>query len=100
MQGEPKLGRPSDVGGVASGFPASGSGTSMSKKSFPEGITPNNFSVVKNTLQLAIDFDWTKSKTIEELRKSAGMTVRDARELVKSEFQNVKRWEDDDQEVS
>ena len=72
----------------------------MSKKSFPEGITPNNFSVVKNTLQLAIDFDWTKSKTIEELRKSAGMTVRDARELVKSEFQNVKRWEDDDQEVS
>ena len=100
MQGEPKLGRPSDIGGVASGFPASGSGTSMSKKSFPEGITPNNFSVVKNTLQLAIDFDWTKSKTIEELRKSAGMTVRDARELVKSEFQNVKRWEDDDQEVS
>jgi len=98
MQGEPKLGRPSDIGGVAGGFPASGSGTSMSKKSFPDGITPTNFEVVKKTLQTAIDFNWTKGKTIEELRKFAGMTVRDARELVRNEFDVVKKWEDDEEE--
>ena len=90
--------RPSDIGGVAGGFPASGSGTSMSKKSFPDGITPTNFEVVKKTLQTAIDFNWTKGKTIEELRKFAGMTVRDARELVRNEFDVVKKWEDDEEE--
>jgi len=96
MQGEPKLNRPSDLGGVNQGFPASGSGTSMSKKSYPDGITPINFDVVKKTLQTAIDFNWTKGKTIDELRKYASMTVRDARELVKNEFDVIKRWEDED----
>ncbi len=97
-QGEPEKSRPSDSGGVAQGHPASGTGTSMSKKSFPDGITPANFSVVKDTLQTAIDFGWTKTKTVDELRKSASMTVRQARELVKNEFDNVRKWEDDKEE--
>jgi DNA-directed RNA polymerase subunit RPC12/RpoP len=93
-QGEPENSRPSDTGGVAQGAPASGTGTTMSKKNFPDGITPNNFVVVKTTLQTAADFGWTKTKTVEELRKSANMTVRQARELVKQEFEQVRRWED------
>jgi len=93
-QGEPENSRPSDTGGVAQGFPASGTGTTMSKKNFPDGITPNNFEVVKKTLQTAVDFGWTKTKTVDELRKSAQMTVRQARELVKQEFENTRRWED------
>jgi hypothetical protein len=97
-QGEPENSRPSDTGGVAEGFPASGTGTTMSKKSYPDGITPNNFSVVKTTLQTAIDFGWTKTKTVDELRKSAQMTVRQARELVKQEFENTRRWEDGEKE--
>ena len=68
----------------------------MSKKSaFPKGITPANFEVVKNTLQTAVDYDWKKTKTVEELRKATGMTVRDARDIVATEFEGVKRWEDD-----
>jgi len=68
----------------------------MSKKSaYPKGITPTNFEIVKNTFQTAVDYDWKKTKTVEELRKATGMTVRDARDLVASEFQGVKRWEDE-----
>ena len=93
MQGEPKNRRPSDIGGIGQGSPSSGTGTSMSKKSYPDGITPANFEVVKNTLQHAVDFGWKKTKTVDQLRK-AGMTVRQARELVKQEFENTRRWED------
>jgi len=100
FEGEPLAGRPSDVGGVGQGFPASGSGTTLSKKSYPDGITPANFEVVKKTLQTAVDFNWNKGKTIEELRKFAGMTVREARELVKNEFGMMKRWDENDEEVS
>jgi len=42
----------------------------LEPKKFPEGITPANFEVVKRTLQSSIDFDWTKKRTVEELRKS------------------------------
>jgi len=67
----------------------------MSKKSgYPDGITPKNFQVIKSTLQTAVDFQWNKTKTVEELRKY-GMTVRQARELVKNEFQGMRRWEDE-----
>jgi len=97
-QGEPENSRPSDTGGVAQGFPSSGTGTTMSKKSYPDGITPANFTVVKDTLQTAVDFGWTKTKTVDELRKSAQMTVRQARELVKQEFENTRRWEDGKEE--
>ena len=94
FEGEPKNQRPSDIGGTAQGSPTSGS--SMSKKSYHKGITPSNFNVVKNTLQTAVDYDWKKTKTVEELRKATGMTVRDARDIVANEFQGVKVWEDED----
>jgi len=94
FEGEPNNSRPSDIGGTGQGSPTSGS--SMSKKSaYPKGITPSNFNVVKNTLQTAIDYDWKKTKTVEELRKATGMTVRDARDIVANEFADVRRWEDD-----
>ena len=93
MQGEPKNRRPSDIGGIAQGSPSSGKGTSMSKKSYPDGITPANYKVVKTTLQHAVDFGWKKTKTVDKLRK-VGMTVREARDLVKQEFEQTRRWED------
>ena len=95
-QGEHVESRPSDMGGVAQGHPSSGSGTSMSQKNYPNGITPTNFDVVKKTLQTAMDFGWKKTKTVEELRKYAGMTVRNARDIVNEEFGQVKRWEDEE----
>jgi hypothetical protein len=96
FQGEPQNSRPSDVGGTMGQSPASGKGTSMSKKSqYHDGINPRNYEVVKKTLQSAVDFQWKKNKTTEELRKYAGMTVRQARDLVKAEFDNMRRWEDD-----
>ena len=98
MQGEPKNRRPSDIGGIAQGSPSSGKGTSMSKKNYPDGITPINFRVVKNTLQSAVDNGWKKTKTAEQLRKYARMTVRQAREIVKHEFESVRRWENDEGE--
>ena len=94
FQGEPQVPRSSDIGGIGQGSPSSGKGTSMSKKNFPEGITPTNFSVVKKTLQSSIDFGWTKTKTVDELRKFASMTVRQARDIVKNEFESTRRWED------
>ena len=105
VDGKPKKQRPSDKGGVGQGAPASGSGTSQSKKAeiqpflqpkkFPDGITPANFEIVKSTLQSAIDFDWTKTKAVDELRTKANMTVRQAREIVKQELSDTKRWEED-----
>ena len=95
FEGEPNNPRPSDIGGTGQGSPTSGS--SMSKKSaYPKGITPSNFEIVKNTFQTALDYDWKKTKTVDELRKATGMTVRDARDLVASEFEGVKRWEDEE----
>ena len=94
FQGEPKNRRPSDIGGIAQGSPSSGKGTSMSKKNYPDGITPINFQVVKNTLQSAVDHGWKKTKTVEQLRKYGSMTVRQAREIVKHEFESIRRWED------
>ena len=95
FEGAPLQRRPSDVGGVAQGSPSTGSGTSLSQKNYPDGITPSNFTVIKKTLQTAVDFGWNKSKTIEELRKNGtGLTVRQARDIVKNEFASVRRWED------
>ena len=94
--GEPANSRPSDIGGTGQGSPASGSGTSMSKKSqYPDGINPVNYQVVKKTLQTAVDFSWNKTKTVNELRNIAGMTVRQARDLVKAEFEGLRGWEDE-----
>jgi hypothetical protein len=94
FEGSPMQTRPSDTGGIAQGSPSSGSGTSLSQKNFPDGITPANFTVIKKTLQTAVDFGWNKTKTIEEIRKYGGLTVRQARELVKNEFEQMRRWED------
>jgi len=94
FQGEPQVPRSSDIGGIGQGSPSSGKGTSMSKKNFPVGITPTNYKVVKKTLQSSVDFGWTKTKTVNELRKFASMTVRQAREVVKNEFESTRRWED------
>ena len=98
FQGEPKRGRPSDPGGTSQGSPSSGTGTSMSKKNYPEGITPDNFDVVKSILQTSVDFGWKKTKTVDELRTKAFMTVRDAREIVKSELESTRRWDNDSEE--
>jgi DNA-directed RNA polymerase subunit RPC12/RpoP len=98
FSGQPLQRRPTDTGGVAQGHPSSGSGTSMSQKNFPTGITPDNFDVVKKTLQSAADYNWNKSKTVDELRKFTKITVREARNIVKNEFGMMRRWEDDDKE--
>ena len=98
FQGEPKRGRPSDPGGTSQGSPSSGPGTSMSKKSYPNGITPDNFDTVKSILQTSVDFGWKKTKTVDELRSKAFMTVRDAREVVKSELESTRRWDNDSEE--
>ena len=98
FEGQPSRRRPSDVGGVGQGHPSSGSGTSLSQKAYPDGITPDNYNVVKNVLQTSVDFGWTKSKTIAQLRKDAHMTVRSARDLVKQEFDSMRRWEDENKE--
>ena len=95
--GEPKNSRPSDVGGTMGGSPASGTGTTMSKKNYVDGITPSNFEVVKKTLQTSVDFGWTKTKTVDELRRFGGMTVRQARDIVKNEFEGMKGWEDEEE---
>ncbi len=97
FSGQPMQTRPSDDGGVSQGSPSSGGGTSLSQKNFPTGITPDNFDVVKKTLQSAIDFNWNKTKTVEQLRKSTRMTVRECRNIVKNEFADIKRWEDDEE---
>ena len=98
FQGEPKPNRPSDKGGVAQGHPASGTGTTLSKKSYQDGITPSNFEVVKDILQTSVDFGWKKTKTVDELRNKAHMTVREAREVVKNELDQTRRWDDGKEE--
>ena len=94
FQGQPENKVPSDIGGMGQGSPSSGTGTSMSKKTF-DGITPANYEIVKSTLQDSIDFGWKKTKTVDMLRKNAIMTVRQAREIVKNELGQTRRWEDD-----
>ena len=44
---------------------------------------------VKNTLTSAVNEGWTKTKTVEELRKAKaqGMTIKKAKELVKTAFE-------------
>jgi hypothetical protein len=42
---------------------------------------------VKETLETAVSESWTKTKTVAELRKSEGMTIKKARELVKEAFE-------------
>ena len=45
---------------------------------------------VKNTLTAAVNEGWTKTKTVEELRKAKaqGMTIKKAKELVKTAFES------------
>ena len=97
FEGEPQHKLPSKVGGIAGGHPASGHGTSLSRKNFPDGITPLNYEAVKRTLQTSVDFGWTKQKTEIELRSKAFMTVRQARQIVKDELGQTRRWEDDEE---
>jgi len=93
FSGQPSMTRPSDIGGISQGSPSSGDGTSLSQKNYIDGITPSNFTVVKNTLQTALDYGWKKTKTVDELRKY-GMTVRQARNVVDNELGQTRRWED------
>ena len=83
---------------MAQGHPASGTGTTISKKSYQDGITPTNFEVVKDILQTSVDFGWKKTKTVDELRNKAHMTVREAREVVKNELDQTRRWDDGKEE--
>ena len=86
---------------MGQGSPSSGTGTSMSDKSANknyDGINPANFEIVKSTLQDSVDFGWKKTKTVNMLRKNAIMTVRQAREIVKNELGEVRRWEDGEKE--
>ena len=98
FSGSPMQTRPSDMGGIAQGSPSSGSGTTLSQKNYHDGITPANFEVIKKTLQTAMDYGWKKTKTVDELRKYAGITVRQAREIVKNELGMTRRWEDAEEE--
>jgi hypothetical protein len=57
-----------------------------------------NYEIIKSTLQDAVDFQWNKGDTVDKLRKDAHMTVREARELVKTELGLTRRWEDEKEE--
>ena len=70
----------------------------MSKKNYPDGITPDNYEIVKSTLQSAVDFGWKKTKTVDELRNKAFMTVRQARDVYDNELSSTRRWEDGEKE--
>jgi len=52
------------------------------------GIEAFEGDFVKNTLTSAVNEGWTKTKTVEELRKAKaqGMTIKKAKELVKAAF--------------
>jgi len=52
------------------------------------GIEAFEGDFVRNTLTSAVNEGWTKTKTVEELRKekAQGMTIKKAKELVKSAF--------------
>lgn len=95
MQGEPARQRSGTEGGVQGDPRGAGRGTTGIRKNFPKGITPDNFDLVKTTLQTALDFGWKKTKTVDELRKVTKMTVRDAREIVDNELGAFERWESD-----
>ena len=57
----------------------------LEKKLKKEEKTSSDF--VKTTLETAVSKGWTKTKTIEELRKSKEkMTIKKARELTKEAF--------------
>jgi hypothetical protein len=47
-------------------------------------VTSSDF--VEVTLQTAVSEGWTKTKTVAELRKSEGMTIKKAKEFVKEAF--------------
>ena len=104
FEGEPKHVRPSREGGLMQGSPQkkpfsqTKAVMDLEKDKFPDGITPANFEIIKSTLQDSVDYSWTKKKTTEELRKYAGLTVRQAREIVKNELAETRRWEDGIQE--
>ena len=53
------------------------------------GIEAFEGDFVKNTLTAAVNEGWTKTKTVEELRKAKaqGMTIKKAKELVKTAFE-------------
>ena len=70
----------------------------LKQSEYGDGINPSNYKFVKDTLQSSINFNWTKKKTVEELRKYAGVTVRQAREIIKNELSETRRWEDGIQE--
>ena len=106
FEGEPKHQKPSQPGGMLQGSPEKKPAASARRKNdldlttnFKDGITPDNYELVKNTLQHSLDYGWTKTKTVEQLRKVARMTVRQARECVKNELGEQKRWEEEQNEV-
>jgi hypothetical protein len=49
-------------------------------------VSAESSDFVKTTLETAVSEGWTKTKTVEELRKSIGMTIKKARELTKEAF--------------
>jgi len=55
------------------------------------GIEAFEGDFVRNTLTSAVNEGWTKTKTVEELRKekAQGMTIKKAKELVKSAFDSI-----------
>ena len=56
-----------------------------------EGGSAESSDFVKTTLETAVSEGWTKTKTVEELRKSEGrMTIKRARELTKEAFDSKK----------
>jgi hypothetical protein len=101
FEGEPSPNQPSRVGGLMQGSPQKKPGSQNKSlgldatPKFPQGITPTNFEIVKSVLQDSIDFQWNKGDTVDKLRKSAGMTVREARDVVNTELGSTRRWEDE-----
>jgi hypothetical protein len=49
-------------------------------------ISAESSEFVSTTLKTAVSEGWTKTKTVAELRKSEGMTIKKAKELVKEAF--------------
>ena len=93
FEGQPGKQRPGTEGGKQ-GDPR-GAGRGTSRKAYPKGITPTNYELVKTTLLTSMDFDWTKGRTVTELRK-LGISVRDAKDIVKSEFDTIKAWDNEE----
>ena len=94
MQGAPSKKRPGTEGGHQGDPRGAGRGTGI-RKTFPNGITPTNFEVVKTVLQSSLDYGWKKTKTVDELRSRTKMTVRHAREIVENELNQFERWDTD-----